>query len=69
MANSLALCLVNGIPFFFFYNLRYTMEKSPYYSKKNYICNIKKSVGYPQPYHLEKITINILPNIIADTFI
>lgn len=51
--------------------------KTPHYSKKGYtfvvkkkkFMQYKKSVGYPKPYHLDKITFNILPNITADILI
>lgn len=37
--------------------------------KKKKFMQYKKSVGYPKPYHLDKITFNILPNITADILI
>ena len=45
-------------------------EKINCHGKKKKSCTIKKkSVCYSRPYHLEKITTNILPNIITDLLI
>ena len=42
-------------------------EKIYRHGEKKKTRNVKKSVCYSKPYHLEKITANILPNI-TDSF-